>query len=251
MNFLKEIFRGNSEQDYIHQKFVKYGRGEFEGPAITVKKTGNSINVKGSYDYSNILGWIIAKNSSQNLIRGQSPRSSETKGLGLKISGSIISKNLTEVSLEGYGIKPVKSKKKSGIFTFDIKGVFSSGSIKNLYEDLKDSAILFDISSEKGNLKTKKKIPNPGAKMDRQFCSASLNSSALNEIANEIIFDDGVGEFKEIKMSHRYLINELLIPEEYKNDPATARVKAKRKGIIKRILEIDGKITGKEHDLMV
>lgn len=235
MNFLKEIFYGDQNQEYIHQKFVKYGKGEFEGPAITVKKTGNSINVNGSYDYSNILGWIIAKNSSQNL----------------KISGSIISKNLTEVSLEGYGIKPVKSKKKSGIFTFDIKGVFSSGSIKNLYEDLKDSAILFDISSEKGNLKTKKKIPNPGAKMDRRFCSASLNSSALNEIANEIIFDDGVGEFKEIKMSHRYLINELLIPEEYKNDPATARVKAKRKGIIKRILEIEGKITGKEHDLMV
>lgn len=235
MNFLKEILHGNPDRDYIHQKFVRYGRGEFEGPAITVKKTGNSIKVNGSYDYSNILGWIIAKNSDQDL----------------KISGSIISRNLTEVSLEGYGIKPVKSRKKSGIFTFDINGVFSSGSIKNLYEDLKDSAILFDISSEKESLKTKKKLPKPGAKIDGQFCSATMDPSALSDINSEILFDTDTTEFNEIEISHRYKIKDLIIPEESKNDPASARLKAVRKGSIARILNTDGRITEKEHDLLV
>lgn len=251
MNFLKEILYGNPDRDYIHQKFIKYSRGEFDGPAITVKKTGNSIKIIATSEYSDIIGWILAKNSDNDL----------------KVSGSIISKNLDEVGLQEYGIKPAKIRKKSGTFTFEITGIFSSGSISKVYEELKDSSIFFDISSENGNLKTKKKPPRPGSGTDTEFCSASLNSSVLKDIVNEILFDTDTTEFKEInpklivsdlrdhwsriKISHKYRIRELIIPEEYKNDPTKARLKAKRKGSILRIFDIDGGIVEKESDLLV
>ena len=47
-------------------------------------------------------------------------------------------------------------------------------------------------------------------------------------------------DFSKAKVKHTFIIEELVVPKEYANDPALARVKAKRKGKIKRFVEVDG-----------
>ena len=55
-----------------------------------------------------------------------------------------------------------------------------------------------------------------------------------------------------IKVSHTYVIKEMVVPEEYKNDFAAARIHAKRMGVIRRVVEVDGeKVIEKEKGLLV
>jgi len=53
-------------------------------------------------------------------------------------------------------------------------------------------------------------------------------------------------DFSKAKIKHTLIIEELVIPKEYMNNPALARVNAKRKGKIKRIIDLDGKTFEKE-----
>ncbi|MCK4491738.1 MAG: hypothetical protein KAU03_03885, partial [Candidatus Altiarchaeales archaeon] len=63
MNFLRDVFEDKEDQEYIHHKFVKYGRGGHEGPVAVIKKTRDVIKINASADYANILGAILLKSS--------------------------------------------------------------------------------------------------------------------------------------------------------------------------------------------
>jgi len=220
MNFIKEIFQGDQEQDYIHQKFIRYGRGEFHGPVISLKKSNKDIKVNGTADYVNILSELILRNSDGNI----------------KVSGNIFSKREIKSKLIS------KTKKKRGLFNSELKGDFVSDELLKLYEEFKDAYFFLDLYSEGGRfkLKTKKKLPKPGSEIDDKFFTAVFDISFLNTVMNEICFDSENKNFKEMKITHTYLINELVIPEEYKNDAVKARIFAKRKGVVKRIVDVDG-----------
>ncbi|MEA3254593.1 MAG: hypothetical protein U9Q22_02030 [Candidatus Altiarchaeota archaeon] len=227
MNFIKEIFLGDPGQDYIHQKFIRYGKGEFLGPIISLKKTSR-IKVNGSVDYVNILGELILKNS----------------GGDVKVSGSIFSRK--EINSE---LIP-KSRKMKGFFNSELKDELPSSELLKLYEEFKDSYFLLDLESQGFKLKTKKKPPKPGSKINDKFFTAVLDNTLLDRIMDEICFDYSNKDFREIKISHTYHINELVVPEEYMNDAAKARILAKRKGSIKRIASVDDSAYEIEKELL-
>jgi hypothetical protein len=216
MNFIKEIFRGDPGQDYIHPKFTRYGRGEFLGPIISLKKTSR-IKVNGSVDYVNILGELILKNSSGDV----------------KVSGNIFSRK--EINSELI----LKSRKRKGLFNSELKGCFPSSELLKLYEEFREGYFLLDLESQGFKLKTKKKPPKPGSKTDDKFFTAVLDNTLLDRIMDEICFDSENKDFREIRISHTYQITELVVPEGYRNDAAKARVLAKRKGGIKRVVSVD------------
>jgi len=237
MHFIREIFQGNQEQEYIHRKFVKYSRGEFEGPVIRIRNSRNLLKINASDEYVNVLGKILTKNSSQTF----------------NVSGNIISRDNIENFLQELGIPIEKSTRKKGLFTLNLKGSIPAEDLSRLYSELKGSYIFLDLTSSdnNSNLKTKKKSPKPGSKPDQNFCSAVLDSSLTDAIMDEVCFDIDVKNFEEIKISHRYIIKELLIPEEYKENLALARIYAKRRGIIERLVEINGKKTEIQHEFVV
>ncbi|RLI93262.1 MAG: hypothetical protein DRO89_00405 [Candidatus Altiarchaeales archaeon] len=237
MHFIREIFRGNQDREYIHRKFVRYGRGEFEGPVIRIRNSGNRLKINASDDYVNILGEILAKNSSK----------------ALNVSGNIISRDNIESLLSELGIPIEKATGKKGLFTLNLKGTIPAENLSRLYSELKGSHIFLDLTSSDKNshLKTKKRLPRLGSEPDQNFCSAIFDTSLTDAIMNEICFDIDVKDFEEIKISHRYIIKELLIPEEYRENLALARIYSKRKGIIKRFVEIDGRKTEIEHEFIV
>jgi len=232
MNFIRELFEGDSEHEWIHNKFIKYSKGEFPGPRISIKKAGAFLKINSSADYVNILGMLLAGTFSGSL----------------KVDGSIISREKIETYLETIGLDIVKARKKKGAFIYNVKGEADSKAIAELYSRLLDGVLLLNLLGDKVTLKVKKKLPKPGSKQNEKFCTGKLGQN--ERIVNEICFDVDVGSFKEIEISHRYTINELIIPEDCK-DFSLARALAKRKGSVRRSVSVDGSVHETEKELLV
>ncbi len=234
MNFMQQIFKGAVDEK-THKKFIKYGKGEFPGPVLEIKKQGKSIKVKGSFDYSDVLGRLIAGNSSMRF----------------NVSGKILSLSSLDSELSGLNIEVPKTAKKGKLKVYPVKTDADSGILKKLY-DL-DAYVLLTLSPvEKSvvSMKSKASPPKPGDAVDEGFCSAAFDISMLKSVMDEICFDLDVKEFKTINISHTYIINEMIIPEEFKNNPVEIRVQAKRKGKIIRNINVDGSETIKEGELL-
>ncbi len=226
MHFLKQIFSDRVEE-WVHQRFVRYSKGTFDGPALNAKISGKTLKVNASADYCNALGGTIAKNSNETF----------------SVSGKIISKE---------DLSPIgKCRKKKGFFILEISKEMSSAELLDVYKKFPDSFALLNLSKGVWKLKCKKNLPKPGSSVDDQFCNAILDLVALDDFMNEILFDMNKKDFKEVSVQHIYEISGIVIPEECKKDPAKARLLAKRKGKIKRILTVDGKKTETEHALLI
>ena len=246
MNLIKEIVEGNCDKDYIHQRFVKYSKGNFGGPVISIKKAGKKIKIAGSIDYVNTLGELIANNNGTASDAGN-----------FKVSGTIVSRRDISGELDGK-IPLTKTKKRIGTFTSEVKCESDPKILAGIYREFPDAFILLSLSApdKTVTLKTKKKVPRAGKDVDDKFFSATLPESVLDFVLGEFCFDLDMNEgdkkgFKEITVSHEYQINEIVIPEEYKNDPARARVNAKRKGTMKRVILVDSVEQRTDCDLLV
>ena len=237
MNFIKQIFKGDADEK-THQKFIKYGRGEFPGPMLEVKKQGKKIKVKGSFDYSDVFGKLIAENTNENF----------------KVTGKIISRNNLEDELSNLNVEIQKKSKKGKLKVYQIKTEADSEILKKLYE-LDAYVLLTFAPMQKGslNLKSKANLPGPGGNIDNNFCSAAFDISMLDCVMDELCFDidaENFNKINKINISHKYIINELIVPEEFKNDPTQIRIHAKRKGKIIRNIVVDDKEIVKEGSLL-
>lgn len=216
MYTIKQLFEGIKDKDLIHHKFVRFGKGSYERFFITIKN-GKNLRVKSSYDWSNDLFGIIAER-----IQDES-----------EISGKIIDFHDFEKDLP---CKASSFGKRGKVYTADLKDIVSPETLRMIYEKFKTSFLLVNIKSSRYQLKCGKSLPKPGKALKDNFCSATLPAEALGEIAFGID-----PKFKEAKIKHVMNIIDIKIPDEYKNDPAKARLNATRKGTITRITEVDGK----------
>jgi hypothetical protein len=234
MDFIEQIFKGKVDEK-THQKFIKYGRGEFPGPVLEIKKQVKDIKVKGSFDYADILGKLIAENTR----------------IVFDVSGNIISKNNLEGDLSGLNVKIQKTSKKGKLKVYQIKTGIDSEILKKLYE--LDAYVLLSLTPEEKSilkLKSKSSLPKPGEAIDPAFCSATFDVSMLDKVMGELCFDVDARNFKSINISHKYIIGEVIIPEEFKDDPAKIRIHAKRKGKIIRSITVDDEEIVKEGSLL-
>jgi hypothetical protein len=229
MDYIKDLITGNANQEHVHAKFVKYSKGTFSGPIISVKKAGNTLKITGSYEYADTLAGVILKASSGKMTA----------------AGNIFSKNEIRTDLAS------KTKKKLGVYTTEIKGEADAKDLLDLYNANKEATFYLDLQSGKAKMKTKKKPPKPGSQKDEEFFTATLDAGMADAIANDICFDCGKKYCKEMKISHEFTINELAIPEQYKGDAAKARLNAKRKGTITRKTEVDGVVNEMQKELLV
>ncbi len=229
MDYIKDLVTGKSGQEHVHQKFVKYSKGSFAGPAITVKKAGSSIKISGSYEYADAIAGLILQNSSGKI----------------SVAGNVFSKSEIKTDYAA------KSKKKLGVYNTEIKGEADAKTLLELYNANKEATFYLDLQAEKAKLKTKKKPPRAGSEKDEEFFSATLDASMAGVVADDICFDCVKKDYTEIKISHEFTINEFVIPEEYRSDPAKVRLAAKRKGTIKRKTEVDGAVQETEKELLV
>ncbi len=225
MNFIKKIFEKKVDE-LVHHQFIRFGIGDYERALITLTK-GKDLKIKTSYDLANDIFAIIAENIKENA----------------DVSGEIISNKDFEKELE---IEIKNYSKRGNLYTAELKTTLKPEQLKEIYQKFKFDFLLLSVNSKNFKLSTSKSLPKPGGKIKDNFCSAILPLSLLDEFAFDIKQD-----FKQLKITHKYIITEIIIPDNVKNDFTLARLKAKRKGKLIRTLEIDGKQLIKEIELNV
>ena len=222
MNFIKKIFE-NKIDDLVHKQFTRFSKGQFERALITIKKSKN-LTIKTSYEFSNDFVDLIAQNTKEKL----------------QVTGKIISLKDLEPKIE------VKYQKKGKNFISEINTTMEPEQLKRLYEDFKDQHLFLTIKSKEFSLKTKTSIPKPGREVKDDFCKLTLPLKFLDEFLFDVHQD-----FKEAKIKHTYIIEEIIIPKEYKNNFQLARLNAKRKGKIIREIILNGKKIIKEKQILI
>ncbi len=224
MNTIKKIFN-NKVDDVVHHKMTRYGKGEYEKFLIDVKN-GKNVSVKASWDWSNDLFEIIAENNKGNV----------------DLSGKIVASYDFEKDLpceaSGYS-------KRGKLFTAEFNTTVPSDVLKKIYETFKNHFILLKISSSNFKMKCGKSLPKPGGTLKPDFCSATLPASFLEEFVWES------KSFKQASVKHIMNVKEIVLTPELKADSARARLEAKRKGVITRILTLDEKETKKEMEFVI
>ncbi|MAG47786.1 hypothetical protein CL617_04225 [archaeon] len=148
----------------------------------------------------------------------------------------VFSDLITESEISG---KLVKKGKKS-----EINEKVNSEQLKTLLEE--NDYCLIDTSTEKYKLKCKKAVPKPGKALDTKFCSATLPMDK----SKEFLFDTDE-DFKDAEITHTFIIEEIVVPKEYENNPEEARLNAKRKGKLIRKIILDDKETVKEKEIEI
>lgn len=234
--FIKKISKGNIDE-WVHQQFQKFSRGEFEGKAmIRVKNSSGKYSLNATAEYARELVKIMAEKLGDS---------------NAHVTGALVS----ALQLEGFSYDSVSSAIgiKKYLFDRDMSGTEILGLIEKVpkaffglsfkvgEQELKIQAK--SPKSAKGSSSAKKE--NAEAKID--FCKVKPVEKAIIE---NFIFDAEIKDFKKIEVRHKFIITEIIIPPELKNekDFAVVREKAQRKGKIIREIDIDGKIIKKEYD---
>lgn len=223
MNFIKNIIEGNVGE-YEHEKLVRYGKGNYERAYMSLKK-GKELKIKASFDYANDLFGTIAESIKE---------SAEVKG---KIIANYDFENEIDF-LDSFS-------KRGKLYTGEIDRELSAEQIRKIWEKFKLHFLLLNVKSSKFKLKVGKSLPTPGGKIKEDFCSATLPL----QFSEEFAFD--LGDFKEAEIKHVFVIEEIIVPEEYKDDYEKIRKEGKKKGRLKRIMIVDGAKKEREVEIEV
>ena len=82
--------------------------------------------------------------------------------------------------------------------------------------------------------------PKPGS-VKEKFCTLQVEPKLAAPLLDAFLFDVKERGFKKAEINHTFDIQDVVIPKEYENDYALARLHAKKKGKIKRKITLDGK----------
>lgn len=226
MNFIKKVADKNFDSS-VHLQFVKFSRGEFRDRAgIKAKHSSGKYTINTSAEFANELVREVAE---------------KLKDKKIKVTGAIVSTSDLKGKIDFKEISQFQGVKR---YIID-KEMTGNEIIKLLNEYPKTFfALSFEIGDNK--LKIKPKAPKsgkPGTKgegdeVKADFCKLITNDSAL---AKSFVFERP--DFKSAEIKHIFMINEIVIPPQFKNEKDFAKVRevAKRKGKIIRIANIDGK----------
>lgn len=228
MNFIKKMCEGKYDQD-VQQQMKRFSRGEFNNKAIVEIKNSKKVKVKTTFEYANWFVKFLAEKGSGNY----------------NIQGGILS---TTDLRDELGVEVASYKQFMGVKTMGINAELPKEKVLDLLNNYPDAMMLFTFENEYGKLKIKVKAPKSGKeKGDKEpkadYCVFITEDK---EFLDEFAFDFSK-EFKDAKIKHVFNIDNIEIPEEFKNDPKMARLKAIRHGKLIREIELDGKKEIKEY----
>jgi hypothetical protein len=231
MNFIKKVFNENIDER-THLQFQKFSKGEFENRALMrIKYSGGKYTIYTSAEFAN------------EFVRDMAERLGNNK---TQITGAIVSTSDLTGELE------FKNKKQfQGVKRYLIDTEMSGDEIIVFLDKLPKAffALSFNVGEDK--LKIKPKAPKsgkPGKKGEKpkpDFCKLITKNK---EIVKSFVFEKS--EFKEANINHTFLIDEIIIPDELKQEKDFAKIRemAKKKGKIIRIADIDGQIIKSEKE---
>ncbi len=228
-SFIKKIFEGKKDE-WTHSQFQKFSRGEFQKRAMFKIK-----NQSGKYTLATTSEY------AKELVRAMGEKLETGK---TQVTGAIIS------ALDQDSFKYEEKKMAMGVRKYIINREMTGGEIVQLCDNVRKAFFGLSFSVNGEELKIKDKSPKSmkgasSAKNDEDelkidFCKLTTNDK---KIIDSILFDDEARDFKKVEVYHDFIITEIVIPPELKNERDFAKVRegALRKGKIIRNLDIDGK----------
>lgn len=235
----------------VHYKFIRYSRNTpnniWDGPACQINRRGKTIYLKGSQDYEEILSLLVLETANDKKF---------------ELNGNIYlfedAKEIIEETIPDNrkGQIDIEKKKRYDILT--ISGEWTADEAKNVYETFKDvrgySLVKVSVEGETTpSFTVKKKPPQNKGEYDLakvlKFCKAKLENTDENakKVLDAIVPEVDVVDFKKITVENKYDIQKIGLPKDYEGD---ARVAAIRKGIIKRVFEVDGESNSTEFEFI-
>ncbi|MDP2925437.1 MAG: hypothetical protein Q8N99_03630 [Nanoarchaeota archaeon] len=233
-SFIKKVFEGINDE-YVHIQFQKFSRGEFKNRAMIRLKNSN-----GKYTLNTTSEY------ARELVRAMGDKLGNSK---THVTGTLIS------ALEISGIRYEGKSNAMGIKKYRIDREMTGIEIVEICDTQTKAFIGLSFKAGEDELKVQAKSPksSKGAASNKKedvelkinFCKLKTTDKNLIE---KFIFDNEDKGAKKIEIKHDFLIKDIIVPQEYKNekDFAIIREKALRKGIIIRYLNIDGKEIKKE-----
>lgn len=225
---IKKIFSGNSDEN-VHGEFIKYSKGIFENKYLLDAKRGKSgWTIKTSAEYVNtIVRNCLEKSSGE-----------------IQVSGVIVATfNVSEKAQ--FQIERVKQF--MGVKQAIVNTKTTPDKILALMNAFPRAFFALTFNVGDTQIKTKAKAPKSAKpagggekEVSADFCTIKTSQK---EIVNDLFFD--CSDFTEASIRHTLNIKEIILPKGV-SDPVQIREQAKRKGIITRLMKVDGKETKKE-----
>ncbi|PIN90150.1 hypothetical protein COU57_04185 [Candidatus Pacearchaeota archaeon CG10_big_fil_rev_8_21_14_0_10_32_14] len=232
MNFIKKIYDGKIEasDNSVHLQFQKFSRGEFQNRALVkVKRSGDKYTINTSSEFANEFAILMAQKlgSKTTNVTGAIVSTSDLKG---KV-------NFKEI------------KQFQGVKRYILDGPMSGNEITKLMSDFPKCFFALSFTIDENNvLKVKAKAPKSGKPASKNkdgeeeemitpdFCKLITNDKTIGQS-----FVVEKSDFKAAEFKHTYVIEQIVIPPQYKNekDFAIVREKSLRKGKIIREGAID------------
>jgi len=217
MHYIKDIFE-KKKTEHAHNKFIRYSKGEFQGPILKVRFQKEAIKLNSSFHFVDELLMLAAKKLGNNIVH---------------IKGTLLwNRDLVE-DLMKLGIKYSKVSKSRGIFKYTLE---NDVKFKDFVDAFSNFHLLINMKTDDMSIVMKNSFPKPNKEFSGDFCKVTFPKSLENEIKKEFLFD--VKEkCKEVKVKHDIIITEIDIPKI--DNFEEARKLAKRVGTIKRVVSID------------
>ncbi len=250
MHFITKILNSTVD-DIVHRNFLRYGRGEYPGPAIeiTVTKAGK-VKVRSTYMYQDLPAAVMV-----------SMVPVETVSLsGLILGYEPLDEILTEL---GFKADPSKKKPRTLLYQSKIAGDYLTNQVANLYGDIQEIAFVFCSLNTKIGWAHKPKTKIPSAQKEPllskrlKFCTTTVpdGNEFLNEVLNQLVPDflgDVPSGFSTLQIKNSYDIQDLIFPPEMKQlSSKEVRLKTKRSGFLHRTLLVDAEEFTKKHPMTV
>lgn len=215
----------NSTDPLVHARFTRFSVGEFEREAILMAQSKKNLKIQTGYEYANDLSLIAC----------------ELLGDNAKISGEAVlvaAKSDPSKDIEEAGFKIKANRGKKYTLTFDL----TAKELAKAVNKLGTYAFLFTKFNCDPSIKLKMKSspPKPGS-ITEKFCTIQVDLKHALTLIDALLFDVKERDFKKAEINHTFNIEDIVIPKEYENDFAMARLHAKKKGKIARKITLDGK----------
>ncbi len=232
MNFIKDIVTGKKSDD-AHRALIRYSLGTFDRDDLTIKKRAKQIKLQGGLDFVNTFQSFVVQLCTEEV----------------KLSGAIPTVQDIQPILGRFGIgaeAETRRKKLGKKYTFSAE--LPPAQAQKLITELGSCYLLFDLTSGSNSVIIKKKETPKIGKPAPKFVSAIVGKDQEKAIIDTFLFDAGISSFKDATISHTIVIESIAMDEKLATqDAERARLEAKRKGVLKRKIVVDGNTIEKEY----
>jgi hypothetical protein len=232
MNYINFIAKGEMNEE-VHNALTRYGPGDFTKEELIISISKNKIKIQGGLDMVNpIQRFVASVCRSEVTYKGAIPT---TRDVG------------SELDELGVGYEEARRFGKKGK-KYEINATLSPDKALQLVNQLYSFFLLVDLKSEDCKTKVKKKDTPKIGSLSPKFVTGEIPADNLEKVKEVFLFDADFDKAKKVVVTHTFVVSDIILDEELlKQDALAARLQAKRKGTLKRKIDVDGTVAEKEY----